>query len=80
MKESKFIRYMITGVVCAFFLMCELTLIKYCKTSMFFMRGEVIKLSLIAGIILIPFEKSDTAYIVKGYLDSRKTLAYSDVI
>lgn len=57
MKESKFIRYMITGVVCAFFLMCELTLIKYCKTSMFFMRGEVIKLSLIAGIILIPFEK-----------------------
>lgn len=37
--------------------MCELTLIKYCKTSMFFMRGEVIKLSLIAGIILIPFEK-----------------------
>lgn len=46
---------------------------------MFFMRGEVIKLSLIAGIILIPFEKSDTAYIVKGYLDLRKTLAYSDV-
>ena len=72
MKESKFIRYMITGVVCAFFLMCELTLIKYCKTSMFFMRGEVIKLSLIAGIILIPFEKIGYSLYCKRILRFKK--------
>lgn len=79
MKESKFIRYMITGVVCAFFLMCELTLIKYCKTSMFFMRGEVIKLSLIAGIILIPFEKIGYSLYCKRILNNNILIGTSTI-